>query len=65
MMNCDSLSEPIGKLIVVHGRNLVVVLDTDHVEKSRLTAKVVEELGGEVESREMTFIGGTSTSSQK
>lgn len=61
----DSLSEPIGKPIVVHGRNSVVVLDTDHVEKSHLITKVVEELGGEVESREITFIGGTPTSSQK
>ncbi|KAH7403530.1 hypothetical protein BKA64DRAFT_669265 [Cadophora sp. MPI-SDFR-AT-0126] len=60
----DSLSEPIGKLVVVHGRSVVKVLDTDHVEKSQLIAKVVEELGGEIESREITFTGGTLISNQ-
>ncbi|KAH7330116.1 hypothetical protein BKA65DRAFT_51346 [Rhexocercosporidium sp. MPI-PUGE-AT-0058] len=59
-----SLSEPIGKLIVVHGRNRVQVLDTDHVDKSYLVSEVVMGLGGAIESREITPIGGTLLSSQ-
>ncbi|KAG4437405.1 hypothetical protein IFR05_007130 [Cadophora sp. M221] len=60
----NSLSEPIGKLIIVHGRNNIQVLDTGHVDKSYLVSEVVMELGGDIESREITPIGGTLLSSQ-
>lgn len=49
----------------MHGRNKVHVLDTDCVEKSDLLSAVLEELGDDVESKEMTLVGGTLLSNAR
>lgn len=52
---------PLLKFIVVYGQNRVQIVETQAADKISLVEAVRQELGGEVRSKEINFIGGTTS----
>ncbi|OWP03291.1 hypothetical protein B2J93_3023 [Marssonina coronariae] len=51
-------SEAVGKLAIVHDESKRQIINTASAPKLSLIAAVVEELAGDIESKEITTTGG-------